>query len=109
MDVKESLIEGIIKAKKEALRRDIRANAVLINDRQYFSQIYPEGREISMICGLKAFYTDELPDDTLFAVVEADVRPVEESVNVAELKKENEMLKDKLTRIMKCLEGVSVE
>ncbi len=100
----ESFIEGIMQAKKEALRRDILANAVLINDRQYFSRIYHEGREISMICGLKAFYTDELPDDTLFAVVEADASCKNQDERIAELKEENEMLRNRLNRISDVLE-----
>ena len=72
----ENVIAGIMEAKKESYKRNIEANAVLINDRLLYSKLQfaqplrYDGPvfEVPMVCGLRAYYTDELPDKVLFAV-----------------------------------------
>lgn len=99
------IIQGVIQAVHEAIKRDIKANAIVINDRLYFSKLFGDGAEVPMICGLRAFYSDELPNDTLFAVVQAHNLPLTKDETIAELEAENEMLKKKLASIEAILEG----
>ena len=68
----ESIIAGIKKAQREAEERCIRANAVLINDTMFVTKldIPPYTGEPRMICGLRAFYCPDLPEEVLFAVCE---------------------------------------
>lgn len=65
----ENIIEGILAARYEAEKRGIEANAVLINDRQFFSKVlHPMFGEMPLVCGLKAFYHPTLPEQVIFAV-----------------------------------------
>ena len=74
--MQDNIIAGIMEAKKESYKRNIEANAVLINDRLFYTKLQfaqpPRYGglvfEIPMVCGLRAYYTDELPDKVLFAV-----------------------------------------
>ena len=74
--MQDNIIAGIMEAKKESYKRNIEANAVLINDRLLYSKLQfaqpPRYGglvfEIPMVCGLRAYYTNELPDKVLFAV-----------------------------------------
>ena len=65
----ENIIEGILAAQYEAEKRGIEANAVLINDRLFFSKVlHPMFGEMPLVCGLKAFYYPTLPEQVSFAV-----------------------------------------
>lgn len=76
-----NLIDYINLAEREAFKRHIRANSVMINKKlllidegristnQYYSHIPP------MICGLWAFVTDELPEEIAFCVFEGKTMP----------------------------------
>ena len=71
----ESIIKGILDAEKEARKRGIAANAVFIGDALFFSKLQAyTHREVPIVCGLKAYYTNELPNDTLFAVAHSEER-----------------------------------
>lgn len=70
----ENIIKGIMDAAAEALKKGIKANAVFINDRLFFSKLTPFSAEVPIVCGLKAYYTVELPDDVLFAVAHREER-----------------------------------
>ena len=105
-----SMTDGIIKAHKEACLRGIEANAVVISDGLFFSQLTLGGVDIPMICGLKAFYSaDELPDDVLFAVVQAQHVPLTKDEKIQELKKENAYLKNKLQDILGLITEIDEE
>jgi hypothetical protein len=79
----ESIIKGIMDAVQECHKREIEANAVLINDRMFFSKtlVYPVG-EVPMVCGLKAYYNNDIPDNVLFAVTHVDGADRKEMVEV---------------------------
>ena len=76
--VMDNIIKGIMDASAEALKRGIKANAVFISDRLFFSKLSPFFGEVPIVCGLKAYYTVELPDDVLFAVAHRDERKMVE-------------------------------
>lgn len=66
------IIKKIAEARKLAVQEGIKANTVLINEKYakvnsfpYLGDIFP-----SMICGLEAYPTDELPDGYAFAVLQ---------------------------------------
>lgn len=76
-----NLIDYINLAEREAFKRHIRTNSVMINKElllidegriatnQYYSHIPP------MICGLWAFVTDELPEEIAFCAFEGKTMP----------------------------------
>lgn len=78
-----NLLEFARKAEHEALRRNIKANSILLNEeimlvRNAWRFVnddtimeYPP-----MICGLSAYLTDELPDDFAFAIFRAENLPL---------------------------------
>ena len=82
----DSIIKGLTEAMVEGRKRNIEANAVLINDRLLYTKLQQVMRingdvtclVVPMICGLKAYYTNELPDDVLFAVAHAPTPKREE-------------------------------
>lgn len=78
-----NLLEYIKKAEIEGMKRDLKANCVLINKQLELIErswahmnidgtvnIYPP-----MICGLASYLTDELPEDTAFAIFRAENLP----------------------------------
>lgn len=93
------IIEHIIKAQIEATKRGIKANMVAISDKIYFSKLCLPGGDVPIICGLKCVYTNELPDDTLFAVFEAHNATQTKDDRIKELKAENAELREKLKMI----------
>ena len=105
----EPIIKGIMDATIEAQKRGIKANAVFINNKLYFSKIQTAHIDIPIICGLKAFYTEELPEDVLFAVSEANNLPSTKEEYVKKLESENAMLKKRLENIGDILKGGEVE
>lgn len=94
-----SIIDGVIDAHKEACVRGIEANAVLISDKLFFSTLTCCGVDIPMICGLKAFYTTELPKDVLFSVVQVPHLPLTQNEKLLELKRKNAKLKSILEEV----------
>ena len=98
-----NIIDGIIEAKREAQKMNIRVNMALINDKLAFSRIKTDWGDVPVVCGLKVAYTNELPDDVLFAVVKADMPPKTKDEQFAELEAENERLRKKLKEIMQVI------
>ena len=76
-DAGKSLVDFIMEARKAALKEEIRANTVLIDET--FAKVndihFLSGGDIlhipPMICGLEVRLTDELPNGYNFALVEA--------------------------------------
>ena len=95
-----NIIQHILQAKAEATKMEINANAVLISDKLYYSKFCSPDGEIPMVCGLKCVYTKELPDDTLFAVVETPNAPLTKDERIKKLESENAMLWGKLKMIV---------
>lgn len=94
------IIEHIIQAQTEATKRGIKANAVAISDKLYYSKLCLSGADdVPMVCGLKCVYTKELPDDTLFAVFEAKNVPLTKDERIKKLEAENAELKKKMRMI----------
>lgn len=93
------IIEHIQKAHIEAIKMNIKANAVLISDKLYFSKLQLAHGDVPMICGLKCVYANDLPNDTLFAVVEALNAPLTKDEHIKELEKENAKLRAKIRMI----------
>jgi hypothetical protein len=99
-----NFIDGIIEAKLEAQRMGIKVNMVFINDRLAFSRIKTDCYDdVPIVCGLKAAYTTELPDDVLFAVAKADTPPKTKDERFAEFEAENQMLCNKLKQIIRVI------
>ncbi len=70
------LLNRVQEAINEAYKRQIDANAVIINDRLFHSKIVRGGYEIPMICGLPVLDSSfVLPDDVAFAVTHVDDPP----------------------------------
>ena len=88
-----NIIKGIMDSMVECRKREIEANAVLINDRMFFSKtlVYPVGY-VPMVCGLRAYYSNELPDDVLFAVTHVDGADRKEEVRHGEWVEKTEPL-----------------
>ena len=82
---KSSLPDLIWEAYKVSLKKDIRANTVMINKRlaevkgfvHMFGATY--GEMPPLICGLEAYVTDELPEEFAFGLVEAPKTKREQS------------------------------
>lgn len=64
----DTIVEHIYEARREAMIRGIEVDAVAINDRLYYSKLSNGYDDIPIVCGLKCVYTNELPDNTMFAV-----------------------------------------
>ena len=90
-----NLIEGIMEAFREAEKMEIKANMVFINDRLAFSRLKTDCFDVPIICGLKAAYTTELPDDVLFAVTKVDSPLKTKDERIFELEEENKELREK--------------
>jgi hypothetical protein len=97
--VYNSIIDHIEAARKSAVTRGIRANAVAIGDKLYFSKLLDVWRDVPIVCGLKCVYTNELPDDTMFAVFEAQDPVMTKDELIAKLQNENRELNRKLEQV----------
>lgn len=93
-----SIIDHIYEAKYEAMVRGIEANAVAINDRLYFSKISNGYEDIPIVCGLKCVYTNELPEDVMFAVFKADRTVRTKDEIIADLQERNRNLVKQLDK-----------
>lgn len=87
-----SIIDHIEAARREAMYRDIEANTVAINDKLYFSKLSNGYGDIPIVCGLKCVYTNELPDDTRFAVFKSDCTVRTKDEIIADLQDRNKEL-----------------
>ena len=75
----KGIYEKILDAYKQAIREDIKANAIVINKNlvkvpSHWANIMGRYIEIpTMICGLECYFVeDELPDNYSFAILEAN-------------------------------------
>ena len=76
----DSFVKGLMDAMAECIKRNIEANVVMINDRLLYTKLQQAIRvndcvtslAVPMICGLRAYYTAELPDNVLFAVAHSE-------------------------------------
>lgn len=93
-----SIVEHIYEAKREAMCRCINANAVAINDRLYYTKLSNGYGNIPMVCGLKCVYTNELPEDTMFAVFESSRAIMTKDEMIAKLQDDNGKLNQQLDR-----------
>jgi hypothetical protein len=93
-----SIIDHIEAARREAMYRDIEANTVAINDKLYFSKLSNGYGDVPIVCGLKCVYTNELPDDTRFAVFEASSPIMTKDEMIADLQNKNRELHNALER-----------
>lgn len=93
-----SIVEHIYEAKREAMCRGIEADAVAINDSMYYSKLSNGCNDIPMVCGLKCVYTNELPDDTMFAVFKSDRTVRTKDEIIADLQYRNRELTKALDR-----------
>lgn len=113
----KSIYDGIKEANNIAAKESIKANTVFINNR--FAKVKEHVREqrfndgISsyeyeldvppMICGLEAYFTDELPEEFAFAVTNT---PQDTRSKYEKLKAENEELKQQLESIKQIIGGL---
>lgn len=97
--------QQIKQAKNEAIKRNIKANAIAISDKLFYSKLTLHGADIPMILGLKCCYSEELPDDVLFALFESDSPPENLLEENKRLKGEIQELKEKLHEIVEFIEG----
>ena len=103
----ESYHQQIKQAKNEAIKRNIKANVIAISDKLFYSKLTLNGADIPMILGLKCCYSEELPDDVLFALFESGSPPENLVEENKRLKDEIQELKDKLHRIAEFIVGVN--
>ena len=96
-----NIFDFVLAAQKEAAKRCLNVNALFINDRLLYSRL--GGTEF--ICGLRTIYTNELPDDFIFAVCHADNLPKTKDEEITRLIKENADLKERLARMEGFLKG----
>ena len=104
---KFNISDYILRAKTEAHKRFIKANAIAISDKLLYSKLFiaEAGTEIPMILGLKCFVTEDLPDDCLFSVFYMPNPPLTLAEQNEQLKAENRELKEKLNKIVELIEG----
>jgi hypothetical protein len=93
-----SIINHIEEARREAMLRGIEANTVAINDKLYFSKLSNGCCDVPIVCGLKCVYTNELPDNTMFAVFEASNSIMTKDEIIADLQNKNRELHKQLER-----------
>lgn len=87
----ETIFSRIMQAKKEAIKRKIKANTIMISKELAYSYIAINGKAFPMIYGLKPMITDELPENVDFAILQVE--------DNKELKAENKALKEKIEHI----------
>lgn len=96
----DEIIAKVKKAKQEAIRRGIEANAIAIDDDLYYSHFNNGYEDVPMICGLKILCKDGcFPDNVSFALLKADHLPETKQERLTRLERENERLKEKLQEI----------
>lgn len=106
----DKMFEQIRQAKKEAIKHNIKANAIVINNKLQFSKAFNMTffREMiempPMILGLKTIFSDELPDGVDFAILHQDSK-LSQNEEIEKLKQENEELREKLKHIEDILGG----
>ena len=103
--MKDSIIDGIMEAKKKLLDKSIRANCVIV-DNKY---VHLKQFAVSMcgepwivppaIGGLELFF-DDLPKDMAFIVTRSENLP---STELDRLRTENKLLKEKMQKIMELI------
>ena len=93
-----SIIGHIYEAQREAMIRGIEVNAVAINDKLYYSKFSNGYEDIPIVCGLRCVYTNELPDDTMFAVFKSSSAIMTKDEMIAKLQGEKEELNRQLDR-----------
>lgn len=94
-----SIYEHIYEAQREAMIRGIEVNAVAINDRLYYTKLSNGYSDIPMVCGLKCVYTNELPEDTMFAVFKSSSAIMTKDEMITKLQDEKKVLNDELERV----------
>ena len=98
----EEINKRVHEAYREMMKRDLKANAVLINDRLIYTRLM--GTE--MICGLRVVPAiGELPDDVEFAIGYCYNRPQTQQERIDQLVKEREALMDRINAAMSILRG----
>lgn len=99
-----SIFDVICLAQREAQKENIKANAIAINKQLYKSYLVtPFGVRVPMICGLKVIFTEELPEDTAFAVLHANNLPLTLQEKYDKLLCENTHLKEQVKEITSTL------
>ena len=101
----ESLADILAKAYKKALKEDIKANTVIIDE--HFAKVnafdFVFGRDVMslppMICGLEVQVSDELPDGYDFAVLEVPETERERLIRKAKSEAAREIIEDVATLI----------
>lgn len=94
-----NIFDLISETKKEAMKRDIKANTVILNSNiavcKKIYQMSSYGMTVSeyppMVLGLKAALSDELPDDIAIVVAHGHMNCIEEKISGLQI--ENEKLK----------------
>lgn len=97
-----TIYDTVVEAKKEAIKRRIEANTIMISPELAYSFYAVNGKTFPMICGMKAVVSDELPENVSFALINANT--VDE---IESLRKENESLKEKLNKVLELIEDFS--
>lgn len=106
MEQKMSVIDLIKKARLEAEKRDIEANAIIIDEDIAFSvlhlsRFWPDATDVPIILGMKAAINTngELPDNAAFAIFHAETPPQTKDERIKELEAENVALKGIIRQI----------
>lgn len=108
----KSIYDGIKEANKIAVKESIKANTVFISNRFAKVKEHVRARRFNdgisnyeyeldvppMICGLEAYFTDELPEEFAFAVTESP-----SGTGYERLKNENKQLREQLKQIKSIL------
>jgi hypothetical protein len=83
--------------------RGIEADAVAINDKLYYTKLSNGYGDIPMVCGLKCVYTNELPEDTMFAVFKSSGAVMTKDEMISHLQEKNRELNKQLERVYEML------
>ena len=103
--MKDSIIDGIMEAKKKLLDKSIRANCVIVDNKYVHLKqfaLYMCGEPWIVppaIGGLELFF-DDLPEDMAFIVTRSENIP---STELDRLRTENNLLKEKMQKIMELI------
>lgn len=97
-----TIYDKILEAKKEAIKRRIEANTIMISPELAYSFYVVNGKTFPMICGMKTVVSYELPENVSFALINASTVGEVES-----LRKENESLKEKLNKVLELIDDFS--
>ncbi len=110
MEQKMNVIDLIKKARLEAEKRDIEANAIIIDAGIAFSVLHlsafwPDATDVPIILGMKAAIdtNGELPDDAAFAIFHAETPPQTKDERIKMLEAENEELRRTMRSISSIL------